>query len=234
MRRLLPARLLAALRTEKGERLELPSEMLHESRRRVRVAAAIGAAAYALFLGVQLSGVLGGTALGRRIDFVHDVLGVFLCGSLLLVAGSHRFGDRSTLAAALGVEVLLSLLISIAVPWAGYLRTGQVPTLTWVVPIIILFPLLVPATPRKTIVVSMLCTLAMPAGLALLSASGRVPVHTSDFLGISLAGVVAVGIASVASRAVYGAGRQIAAARRVGSYELVEALGQGGMGEVWK
>src|SRR5438045_1602821 len=76
MRLLLPARLLTALRPDSGSRFDLPGDVVRESRRRVLVAAAIGAAAYALFLLVQRSGVLGGTAAGRRIDFVHDLIGL--------------------------------------------------------------------------------------------------------------------------------------------------------------
>jgi serine/threonine-protein kinase len=74
----------------------------------------------------------------------------------------------------------------------------------------------------------------MPAGLLVLSALGQVTVGVGDYVAALTAGVVAVGIASVAARAVYGAGEQIAAARRVGSYELEERIGRGGAGEVWR
>jgi serine/threonine-protein kinase len=67
-----------------------------------------------------------------------------------------------------------------------------------------------------------------------LSSLGQVTVGVSDYAAALVAGGVAVGIASVAARAVYGAGEQIAAARRVGSYELEELIGRGGGGEVWR
>ena len=224
---------MTALRADGSIPKELPSEAFRDSRRRVFVAAAIAAAAYTVFLGVELSGVLGGTPLERRIDLLHDALGVFLCTSLLAISVSP-LGDRAVTVAALVAEVLLSALISVSVLWAGYLRTHHLASLTWVVPIIILFPLLVPSRPRTTLLVSALCALTMPAALAWLAWSGRVTAHSGDFIGLVLSGAIAVGIGLVSSRTIYGATRQVAAARRIGSYELVERLSQGGMGEVWK
>ena len=234
MQQLVPARLLAALRPDAATPVELPGDLARESRRRVRVAAALGTLAYAVFLAVELSRLVGGTAPERAIDLAHDAIGLSLCASLLLVSVLRPIGDRTVLGIALAVEVALSGLISVAVPWAGFIRTAHVGSLTWVVPIIILFPLLVPAPPTTALGVSILCALTMPAGLALLASRGLVVAQLSDFWGTSISGAVAVAIATVASRVVYGAGRQVAAARRVGSYELIERLGQGGMGEVWK
>ena len=234
MKRLVPGRLLAALRPEATARFEPPADVLHASRQRVRLAALLGTGAYGLFLAVETGGALGGSPLEHRIDLLQDGLSLILCGSLALVASFSTLGDRWVLNAALVAEVILSVLMSIEDPWAAYDRTGHVPGLTWVVPLIILVPLLVPARPRTTLMVSILCAATMPAGLSALAAAGLIATHPADFASAALSGVVAVGIASVASRAMYGAGSQIAAARTVGSYELVESIGRGGAGEVWK
>jgi len=234
MRRLLPARLLAALQPQATARDEPPADVFRASRHRVRVAALLGTAGYALFFAFQLSDVIPLSDLERRIDVVQNGISLALCLALLGVAVWSTRTDRRVLTCALVVEVLITALISIADPWASFLHTGDVPGLTWVVPIVILFPLLVPARPRTTLLVSALCAATMPAGLLVLSSLGQVTVGVSDYAAALVAGGVAVGIASVAARAVYGAGEQIAAARRVGSYELEELIGRGGGGEVWR
>jgi len=100
--------------------------------------------------------------------------------------------------------------------------------------VIILFPLLVPAPPATSIVVSILCALTIPAGLWALSSAGLIVVNATDYWGQCVTAAVAVFTAGVASQTIYGASRTAAAARRMGSYELIAPLGHGGMGEVWK
>ncbi|MEO5616219.1 MAG: serine/threonine-protein kinase [Candidatus Eisenbacteria bacterium] len=234
MKRLLPARLVAALGGEGSARLELPPDVLRESRRRVRFAAVLGTLAYTVFLALEMSGLMTASSLEHTIDLRHDVLAVMLCAALLIAAALPAVTDRAVLALALLVEFLLSVLISTHVPWAAFVRTGHVGGVTWVVPIIILFALLVPFRTHTTLAISTLCALTMPLGLWALSSRNRIAIGAGDYWTSAITAGVALAIATLASRTVYGAGRQLVVARMVGSYELIERIGQGGMGEVWK
>src|SRR6185436_19388768 len=115
--------------------------------------------------GLEMSGAVPASALEHRIDVTHDIAGAALCALLLLLSIVPALPDRGLLAAALVAEVLLCGLISIAVPWASFVRIAHLPSHTWAVSVIILFALLVPVRPSVARMVSLACTLTMPAGI---------------------------------------------------------------------
>jgi eukaryotic-like serine/threonine-protein kinase len=100
---------------------------------------------------------------------------------------------------------------------------------------------LIPSTAKRTLILSVLSALPLQI-TALVVHSGRVDPHapTVDFLrfvpsvSTFLWLVIAVTLSAVASRTIYGLRRQVKEAAEIGQYTLVERIGSGGMGEVWR
>ena len=101
---------------------------------------------------------------------------------------------------------------------------------------LVAYPLLVPSTPTKILVTSLLAASMGPVGLFISAAANGAPVGrpidavvyflTSNYL----CAVIAYVIAHIVHRVHV----QLKNAREIGSYQLIERIGSGGMGEVWQ
>jgi eukaryotic-like serine/threonine-protein kinase len=108
---------------------------------------------------------------------------------------------------------------------------------SWVAIWMIVFSIVVPAPPRKALLALIASASAPPvviwfalhnAGLSYLS-----PPPTFFFQHI-FPYMICVALGYVGARIVYTLGGHVTRARELGSYHLIERLGQGGMGEVWR
>ena len=212
----------------------LTPDLLEKARGRVKILAWImfalmGIGALIDLAYVQLFvGVLSATLV------VGSIIGVGMAAGLILLAASSRVTDLTVLRLALVYEVVICFFLAVFTPWLMYLEIGDVPYVTWVTPLIILFPLIVPSPPRMTLIAAIAAAATRPLGLAVLEGFGGFEIPAIRYVGSTVSPAFAVALAYVGSRIVHGMNVDLAAARRMGSYVLESRLGVGGMGEVWR
>lgn len=208
----------------------LPAELLASSVRRLGWVALIYAAFFIILNGLYRS------YYGEQHTAVYDVLLAGAVGLGLGMFGLVRWSGwpaARLLHVGLAFQVAGGLLIAAgehARPWPVELR-GYSALCIWL-PI---FALLVPAARGPAAAASFLTAAMSPLGLGLNIWLRGVPPPAPAQLPMLLTPVFLVaGAAVFLSRTLYQLGLTVARERQMGSYQLLEPLGAGGMGEVWR
>ncbi len=161
------------------------------------------------------------------------VLAVVSSAAVYAAARSERLRRQHVHDLGSAYLVLLCLLIAVmrhALPWNAFELLRQVSPA--VVPILA-FGALIPATPRGSVATLLLAAAMDPLSLYASNVGGPSPSPGVFLLSAAspfAAALLAHRISVVVHRLSEGAER----AREIGSYELVERLGTGGMAEVWR
>jgi serine/threonine-protein kinase len=105
---------------------------------------------------------------------------------------------------------------------------------SWVAILILVFPMIAPTSPRRTLLASLVAASMDPLAAWIGTFNGR-PIASSMAMVLdALPNYMCAIIATVPAKALQHLGRRIKEAQELGSYHLVELLGRGGMGEVWR
>ena len=217
---------------------ELPDELLRDATHRLGLVALVWAGLFVT--GIGLNDLVARFLPLSMRDLIPwsraaDVVSVVSIGASVALWRYTRHlscEPRFALDVALGYEVLLAFGIGLVNQWepqqvlAGRLSLICMPVL--------LFPMIVPNTPWKTLVASLLAASMDPVGILIAHWRGlEVPSLTVigwNYLPNYICAVLAV----IPSEIVTRLGHQVQRARELGSYRLVELIGRGGMGEVWR
>ena len=228
-------------RDPRGISSVFPPELLDQVRGRVRLLALLMLAAFGLDLivyALNWAPVLAGYP--PPSDVVEPWAMLINLAAASASAGLSWVARNKDLSASrlhtLGLGYQIAICFSIAmITFSQYYAANQLlPNLTWVPAVIILFPLIMPGPPGRMLAAAIAAGAMPPAALLLLHMTGQVVASPDVYFQVTVHSGIAILFAYTGARIVYGLGREVTAARELGSYRLVERLGQGGMGEVWR
>ena len=218
----------------------LPRDLLEQVRSRVRLLAGLLLIGFALdpaifVIGWNIATLSGVPVRFGNVGFVLMDGGIALASlGVWLLAGEGRVPPARLLTLGLVYEVAICFALAFTAYWQWSLDLGVIPPLIWVPAVIIFFPLIMPGPPRQMLAAAIAAGLTAPLALLVLDLWGKVSPTTDDYIRSVVNSAFGVGFAYMGARVVYGLGRQVAAARELGSYRLEARLGEGGMGEVWR
>jgi len=231
----------ADLKRSRGRGRDLPDDLLKAASLRLGIMSLLFAV---LWVVGEVAGHLAARALypdnprWRQLDAGDAIALASVIVSLALFAYTRK-GQRDpkfVLDLGLVYMVFTAFALSQLFHLGGIPVSGTyLPEISWVGAIVLMFAAIVPSTPRKTLIAGLVAASMSP--ITMLVFRGRGTAHFEPWtkaLLMHYPDFILVGAAAVISHVVTKLGQQVTKAREMGSYQLGELLGRGGMGEVYK
>src|SRR5512138_1005983 len=228
------ARVVAGASTPSRPALaSLPPDLAREGVRRLRIVAWGLTGADAFFILLRFfADVQRGRPSSRVVEVGAVAVGMALALVMVRLTSSDRLNPRTLLDLGLVFQVLSALVI--AVSYYPFTTSGRVGGWSGVAVWVVTFPLVVPNTRGKVVLATIASALMDPLGSVLHITAGVPPPPLQEAIIAYFPTVIAAALGIAISRMVFRISVEASRARELGSYRLVEPLGAGGMGEVWR
>jgi len=220
-----------------GRPRALPDDLLREASRRLAVISLLGAVLWVIATVLAHIAVM---AMGAPLT-VDATDAISAAAALVSLAGffyarhSGARDPRLVLDVGLAYMIFTSVALGLTLHWNPLMpHTTVFPMITWIGAVVLMFSAIVPSAPMKMLIASLIAVSMNPLGMLIARSRGTWNVSLVDIVVMHYPDYLLAGVAVVIAHVVTKLGRQVAKAREMGSYQLGELLGRGGMGEVYK
>ncbi|MBL4845945.1 MAG: serine/threonine protein kinase [Planctomycetes bacterium] len=221
---------------------QLGDEVLDLARNRLRLVAGLfaGIAALILLLCLVIYGVLVDSTPGHLSHFLAAQLTLFIISiAMAWVAGDRRWSSPRVMNLGMAYQLVGALTIAACAFYGELMFQPVMEYLSWLAVWILVFPLLIPAPPKRSLLLSLSCATTAPVVyLSWVLVEGQALAPSSVLANAFVPNYLVAALAVIPASLLYDLGAAVSAAgdqaRRLGSYQLTELLGRGGMGEVWR
>ena len=213
----------------------LPDTLVCEQIQRVAVCAAIGAGMWTY--GIAMDTLVRPLTLSVPIPLVTvviEILSMAMSVAMFLYVRSSPHCHARKADAGLRFFVLNAAAVALLNTSIGRAAVSGGRGLSWNTVVILIAAMVLPATPAKMLVAAVIAAATDPIAVWIAELRGGMELTVAHTAVLFMPNFACAVVATLPSRALQRIGRRLKQAQEMGSYQLVELLGRGGMGEVWR
>jgi eukaryotic-like serine/threonine-protein kinase len=212
----------------------LPDDVLSEQLRRLAVLSAVAAGLWTY--GLMMDSVIKPLTVGVETPMssvLIELAAIVASGVLFLYVRYASHSPQTKSHVALLFPVVNAAGVAMLNTWDHTLDAGMMG-LSWNTVVILVSSMIMPATPGRMLATALASASMDPLGVWVAHLRGiEVPSLLNTFV-LFMPNYACAIVAILPSHVLHKLGRRLRHAQKLGSYHLVELLGRGGMGEVWR
>jgi tRNA A-37 threonylcarbamoyl transferase component Bud32 len=224
---------------ETGRTTRLPTEVLSEQATRLTVFTTVAAVlwSFALLMDIALLPALSDTWVMNWRIIPIEIVGAL--GSVIMRWYLRRADTSAEHKGMVGLGMMLmnAALIAVVNAWAMPAIPPEAPEIgrpSWIALLILIFAMIAPGVPRQMLATSLVAASFDPLALLVVWLLGVPAPSLVQLVIFCWPSYACAFVVVVPAKVLHRMSRRLKEAQELGSYQLIERLGQGGMGEVWR